>query len=326
MDTTRVGGSRQMRRVMLLAVLGGLLLSPASAHAVVAATGVIAGADREYTLTVRNTGDQAIQCIQFVAAQGVLLRSVDGPGTIEPNEGFGVSGLNIAPGTEAVWTFTTQDPYPANAGGTLRVSGDCVVDVDAPVSGPAPPPVPQPVVGQTEVATLVSGTVLIRRRGTRRFVRLADPTAIPDRSEIDARRGTVRLTLAQPDGTTETVDVSEGRAVVDQGTGNPAITTLRLSEPLTGCPRATGRATANSAQRRKRKRRQLFASTTSAHVRTQGRYAAAIATGTAWRTIDTCVATTIQVVEGTVRVTDLRRRATASVTAPGRRVVRRRGG
>jgi len=72
-------------------------------------------------------------------------------------------------------------------------------DVSSPPARPAPAPVApeperaQPVAGRTQVAEPVRGTVLVRARGQRRFVELRRGEAIPDRSEIDATRGAVRL-------------------------------------------------------------------------------------------------------------------------------------
>jgi ferric-dicitrate binding protein FerR (iron transport regulator) len=56
---------------------------------------------------------------------------------------------------------------------------------------------------------------------------------------------------------------------------------------------------------------------------TRGRYGAAIAQGTAWRTIDTCTSTTVEVVQGRVRVNTLApvRRQSAIVTAGHRGVI-----
>ena len=306
--------------VLLLGAAG-----PAAAQQT-AANGVIAGSGTSYTLTITNTGQTTLQCMRFQPAQGVQMTSASGPGNTQlaGNTIFG-QNQSIPPDGSAQWTFQTQQPYPPNGGGNLAVSPDCSQDVPAGVTGPAPPPPPgpQPSVGRTEVVQRIAGVVLVRRRGSRRFVRVTDATAIPDGSEIDTTRGTLRLTVANGSGGTEVADVSEGRAIVDQDTAARPLTTLRLSEPLT-CPRRPSRPRAAAAQRRRgKKKRRIFVRTQGGNFRTKGRYAAAAASGTAWRTTDECTQTTIQVVEGRVTVVSSRG-LTATVDAPRRVIVRRR--
>ena len=61
----------------------------------------------------------------------------------------------------------------------------------------------------------------------------------------------------------------------------------------------------------------IFVKTKGGRFKTRGDRATGTASGTAWRTTDTCNTTTIKVTEGTVRVRDLRRRRTVDVRAPG---------
>jgi DNA-binding beta-propeller fold protein YncE len=177
-----------------------------------------------------------------------------------------------------------------------------------------------PVVGRSELVRPVRGVVLVRRRGSRRFVRLRRGQLLPDGSEIDTRRGTARVTVAsdQPGGRSTAI-VSEGRAIIDQNSAARPTTTFRLSEPLV-CPRRL----ATAATARKRKKGPIFIRTKDPRFRTEGDHAAGTATGTAWRTTDTCATTTIKVTDGTVRVRDFRRRRTVNVTAPDSYTARRR--
>ena len=166
------------------------------------------------------------------------------------------------------------------------------------------------------------GVVLVRRRGGRRFVRLRRGQLLPDGSEIDTRRGTIRVTVASDQaGGLSTATVSEGRAIIDQNRAARPTTTLRLSEPLACAGRV---ATASLARAKRRKQREIFVRTKGGRFKTRGNHAAGTASGTAWRTSDTCSSTTIKVVEGTVRVRDLRRRRTVNVTAPDSYTARRR--
>lgn len=310
-----------MRRLgPLTALLALALVAPAGAQTT-AATATIAGSGTSYTLTVLNTGQTQIQCLRFEPPQGVQVTAADGPGTVTRDPlGFSAQGLAIGPDQRVDFTFTTSAPYPENAGGTLFVSPDCQAgsDVRGTVTGPAPTPVP--VKGETVVTQVIDGVVLVRRRGSRRFVRLSGVTAIPDGSQIDTTRGRMRLTVDAGNGATQSAEVSEGRAIVDQNKAARPTTTLRLSEPL-ACPR---RGTASAAAKRK-KRRRLFLRTKGGRFRTQGRFGAAVASGTAWRTTDACDFTLVQVTEGIVTVRSLRTGATRRVAAPKRVfVVRRR--
>ena len=180
-------------------------------------------------------------------------------------------------------------------------------------AGPAQGPVP--VAGRSELVEPVSGTVRVRRRGTRRFVRLRAGQLLPDGSELDTRRGVARVVVAAARGTTATefALVSEGRAVIDQNVAARPTTTLKLSQPL-ACPRG-GRAQASKKRKRPR-RRKIFTDTDGGNFRTRGNYGAATASGTAWRTTDTCTRTRIDVREGTVSVRDLVRGRTVAVKAP----------
>jgi hypothetical protein len=158
---------------------------------------------------------------------------------------------------------------------------------------------------------VLAGTVLVRRKGARRFARVRQATLIPDGSEIDTRRGKLRLTVARHDGSTESAEVSEGRAIVDQDTAARPTTTLKLSEKIAR-PRARRAATAVKRKRR----RKLLVKTNGGRFRTRGNYAASTASGTAWRTTDTPTTTRIDVRKGTVSVRDLVRRRTLTVRAP----------
>ena len=164
--------------------------------------------------------------------------------------------------------------------------------------------------------------MLVRPRGTRRFVRLRAVRLLPDGSEIDATRGVVRVVVATTGGATESALVSKGRAIVDQNTAARPTTTLKLSAPL-ACAR-TGKARAAARKRRGRRRRGLFTQTDGGRFRTRGNHAAATASGTAWRTTDRCRSTRIDVREGVVKVRDLVRRRTVAVRAPRSYTARRR--
>lgn len=180
----------------------------------------------------------------------------------------------------------------------------------------APAARPRPAAGTREVVEPLRGVVLVRPRGRRRFVRLLGARSIPDGSEIDTTRGVLRLVVAarRGSGRTAAARVSGGRAIVDQNTRAIPTTTLRLSGRL-DCRRA---GQAASERRRRARSRKLVVRTPGGRFRSRGRYAAASAGGTAWRTTDHCESTRISVMSGRVAVKDLARRRTVVVRAPRR--------
>ena len=301
---------------MVVAVLA-MLGAAAPAEAAIEARGDLTRiSTTRYELVVRNTGDEPFSQIFFRPSPTV---TVSDPSTLDARctpapEGFHCDLFTLGPGLSRTFSFSTNGAYPTNGGGIIFPGQPGpVFGTGFPVEGPSEGTAAQPVVGRSELVTPVRGMVLVRRRGSRRFVRLKRGRLLPDRSEIDTRRGAARITVASDRrGGLDTAVVSEGRALIDQNRAGRPTTTLSLSEPL-ACTRL---ATTAAAAARARKQRQIFVKTKGGRFRTRGRRAAATASGTAWRTTDTCPTTTVKVVEGSVRVRDLRRRRTVDVTAP----------
>jgi hypothetical protein len=308
--------------VVAVAVLGMLAVA-APAEAVVSASGGLRRiSTTRYELVVRNTGDESFSQFFFRPVPTV---TVSDPVLVDARctpaaEGFHCDLFTLAPGATRTVSFRTDRPYPTDGGGIIFPGQAGPVEgTGFPVEGPSGSTAPPPVIGRSELVEPVRGIVLVRRRGSRRFVRLRAAQLLPDRSEIDTRRGAAKITVATDGrGGRATATVSEGRAIIDQKRAARPTTILRLSEPL-ACPR---RFTTASRALRKRGRRRIF-------VRTTGPFgtgtdkAVGTSSGTAWRTTDTCSTTTIKVVEGTVRVRDLRRRRTVGVKAPGSYTARR---
>jgi hypothetical protein len=275
-----------------------------------------------YELIVRNTGDESFSQIFF---RPLLSVSVGAPSTLDARctpapEGFHCDLFTLDPGRTRTFSFRTEGAYPTRGGGIIFPGqAGPVMGTGFPVEGPPAGTAGEPLVGRSEVVEAVRGVVLVRRRGSRRFVRLGSGRLLPDRSEIDTSRGTARITVAsdQPGGLS-TATVSGGRAIIDQDRAARPTTTLRLSQPL-ACARL---ATATAA--RPRKQREIFVKTNGGRFKTRGNHAAGTASGTAWRTTDSCNTTTIKVSEGTVRVRDLRRRRSVEVHAPHSYTARRR--
>jgi hypothetical protein len=166
-----------------------------------------------------------------------------------------------------------------------------------------------PVAGKSVAAKVLSGTVLIKLAGSSKFVAL-DPSVIKNGAEVDARKGVVEITRS--DG--GVAKFYDGIFKLSQSGG---VTTLTLSEKLTGCRKA-------SAAAKKPKTRKLWGDG-KGRFRTRGQYSAATIRGTKWLVTDTCTSTITRVTEGAVSITfPVRRnqvilRKGKSYTARGRR-------
>jgi hypothetical protein len=311
-----------------------MLVAAAPAEAVIRASGELRRiSTTRYELVVRNTGDEPFRSISFLTLQVITLSAVQTSGgdCASGSNFYGESGFicrnsPVDPGRSRIFSFSTNRSYATGTGGRLFAfqgpDPKRPGETSEPIAVTGPTVAGQPVIGRSEVVEPVRGVVLVRRRESDRFVRLRRGQLLPDGSEIDTRRGTARVTVAsdQPGGLSSAT-LSEGRAIIDQNRARRPTTTLKLSEPL-ACPRLATVATAATA--RARKGRQIFVKTSGGRFKTRGNHAAGTATGTAWRTIDTCNSTTINVTERTVRVRDLRRRRTLNVTAPNSYTARRR--
>jgi Tol biopolymer transport system component len=314
---------------------GGALFSTLSADGRYVA--FASGATNLHPDDTDSLGDVFVR--DLVAATTTLVSRASGEAGAKANGGTPFESGPAISGDGTVVAFestaTNLDPDDDDAGKDLFTRELGAGSAPPPPTGPGPaaggaqtpapggqPPGPLPVAGRSELVEPVSGIVRVRRRGTRRFVRLRAGTLLPDRSEIDTTRGVVRIVVAATRDGSETASalVSRGRAIIDQNRAARPTTTLRLSLPL-DCARS-GRATA--AAKRKKRRRSLFTQTDGGRFRTRGNYGAATASGTAWLTTDRCESTRIDVREGTVRVRDLVRRRTVSVRAPGSYTARKR--
>ena len=153
--------------------------------------------------------------------------------------------------------------------------------------GPQPPttdPVGEP--GRDPIASPVRGTVRVRTPGQRRFVRLRRAGAIPDGSEIDTRRGVLRLTVGRASAL-----VSQGRATIN-----------RVTLKLTG--------------------RKLLVRVTSGRFRTRAKRTTTTGRRATWLTTQRGKGSVTKVVRGKVALKDLARRRTVRLQAGDRYRVR----
>ena len=145
--------------------------------------------------------------------------------------------------------------------------------------------------------------MLVKLKGTTKFVPLDVTKGIPVGSEVDARNGHVTLTsIPKPARQPETAEFWDGIFKVTQKGG---VTDLALSEKLTGCPKTKKKAKQSLAEAaaKKPKTRKLWGNGKGAF-RTTGKYSAATVRGTEWLVQDTCTTTLTKVKVGVVSVND----------------------
>lgn len=170
-----------------------------------------------------------------------------------------------------------------------------------------------PVYGRSVNVEPVSGTVLVKPRGQRRFQRLTSATTIAVGSRLNTIKGRVRLTSAKNRaGAAETADFYQGRFQVRQPKKGKPITELKLegSRP-SGC---THKA---SASKRSRSRGAGLWGNGKGNYRTRGKYGAATVRGTVWKVAELCGGTLFKVRRGVVKVRDFARRRTVTLKAGG---------
>jgi uncharacterized repeat protein (TIGR01451 family) len=233
----------------------------------------------------------------------------------------------------------------ANFAGARRTTTVSVL-----TTAPPPPPPPVSAAGSTDdgipnpnetvVLEPVSGEILVRLPGTDQFVPLASLRELPNGTEVDARNGRLRMTVATADGGTTSSDFYDGVFIVTQqaaanlsssGAVTAGTTELRLTRGnfsvCTAKPAAVKKkpAKAKKAKAKKRKPagaeaapkkpiRRLWGSG-KGNFRTKGRYSSATVRGTIWLTEDYCNGTLVKVQEGSVTVRDLVKNRTVVVTA-----------
>ena len=216
------------------------------------------------------------------------------------------TGSSSAPAqTVTVQSKSAGGPAPGEGSGSGATSGGGVLAFKS------------NVLPARETVTLASGTVMIRPNGTSTFVPLSGSSTIPDGSEVDATNGRVVITVTTPSGKTVTAEVYGGRFRLHQDSSGVARFILTL--PLTGCPRVPlphGSA-ASLAKHSGAKARHLWVSETGGSWGTNGRYVSTTVEGTTWLTVDECTRSEVKVMAGKVKVLDLVRRKTKTVSAGG---------
>jgi len=184
-----------------------------------------------------------------------------------------------------------------------------------PATGESGANAPTPALGRAVVVAPASGTVLVKRPGARRRVRLSGAATVPVGSVLDTRRGSVRLQSAlDARGTTQTGTFGGGTFQVRQDRAHRGTTDLVLrGASFAACRRASRGLLA--AGRRTPVQRRLWSRDRHGRFRTHGRNSVASARGTAWVTEDRCDGTLTRVTEGSVLVRPRRGRRAVLVRA-----------
>jgi hypothetical protein len=272
-------------------------------------------------VSVRNyRRTQAVLLFALLSALvwGVPAATADEASTIieRCTHGESLTGFNAAAYTTALQQLPTVVKEYTNCEDLIRAA-----------SSSAKPSTPTPVLGQSETVHVLSGTVLVRVKGTHKFVALNALTALPDGSEVDTTHGRVSITAATPMGETQTAEAYGGLFGLHQVHTGSGQTRLALSQPLTGCkqtPRLRGRVSEASLPGSERysvratpgrKARHIWVEEHGGSWGTDGRYVSTSVEGTRWLVLDECGRSVVEVAEGRVKVRDLIRRRTRIVTA-----------
>lgn len=179
--------------------------------------------------------------------------------------------------------------------------------------------VPDPELVRSIGVTPVDGVVHVKPNARPAFIPLRERDLTPNVSDVDATAGTLDVTVRNRIGELNTAQVSRGGFRVSQPPAGVIIGELALTDRLDGC-RGTRRITAEHGATPRRSVRRLRVRV-KGRFRTIGRYASAIARGTAWTITDTCDRTIVRVTEGTVVVRNLRTRKVHTVRAGQRRII-----
>jgi hypothetical protein len=190
----------------------------------------------------------------------------------------------------------------------LLASGVLATRGPAARGGGAPPPAPPPVLGKSVNVAVMSGTILVREKGTSRFHVLFGTESIPVGSSVDTTKGRVQLASAKKGGGTQSTVFFDGRFNVRQSRST-GLTNLRLQGgDFRSCPSRARRAPGSRVVRR------LWGNG-KGKTRTSGHNGSGTVRGTFWLTEDRCDGTLFKVRRGVVEVRDFTRHRTVLLHA-----------
>ncbi len=226
--------------------------------------------------------------------------------TVFANATVGDPPLSSAPGLyEIRWTSggaTVASP------GAIASGGDFTGDITS---------VPAPATAKSADVAPVSGKVLVKLPGTHKFVLLTSIKKLPNGTLINATSGKVQITVALPNGQTQTGVFFGGEFQLEQVRSGQT-TAVLAGGSFKGCPKPAP-AKKTKPKKKKRKAPDAGAASFSRHhpVRhlwsnahgsfsTQGKYGAAAVRGTEWLTQDQCNGTFFKVTRDEITVTSFK--------------------
>jgi hypothetical protein len=226
----------------------------------------------------------------------------NGNGHLDPGENWAYNGSYQADGEDETNIVTVE--------AQTTVGGDPVNDLASCETDVVQAPQPGVIVGVSPV----SGTILIKKKGTNKFVPLEGTTEIPVGSQVDATHGTIKLTEGLGGGKTQSSDFYSGQFLIQQAKTKNAIMTLVLQGGNFGACKGRRLSAYNGDTRSRKPVRRLWG---NGHGRftTKGRYSSATVRGTKWLVQDQCNGTLTVVKRGVVQVRDFRRHKTLNVKA-----------
>ncbi len=220
--------------------------------------------------------------------------------TVDPNLVDNMVGVQ--------WNLGTLAPGQAQTVQTRWTLGQPPEDTKNVVPGQfgtLPPPVP----GKKVNLKLLSGIVLYKPPGSRKFLKLTDDVQVPVGTTLDTLKGRVSITASSDlKGGTNKSWFYSGVFKVTQAVAAKPVTELRLSQPIS----CKGKKA--SAAAKKPKTRKLWGDG-SGSFRTRGSFSSATVRGTKWVVIDRCDGTLTRVVRGVVTVRDFVKRKNVIVRA-----------
>ena len=267
--------------------------------------------------TVQNTGDEVLIITPpgpdadagtpDIATDDFFLtyQSGDNPplGQLGPGETWTYTGTFTAP-AEDVTNIVGVDAISTPGGTDVSDIAPCETDVIQQAQ-------PGEIAGVREVA----GTVLVKPKGTGKFVPLDGQTEIPVGSQVNTLKGTVQLTAGLGGGKTNSANFYQGLFTIQQAKKNGAVMTLRLDGgTFRGCKAGGAKTLSIETTKAKRRVRRLWGSG-KGRFSSKGKYGAATVSGTKWLTEDRCDGTFVKVVQGVVKVRDFRKHKTVKVRA-----------
>ncbi len=255
--------------------------------------------------------------------------------TVGPDQSFitllgtGAEALtDLAPGATATSPLDTTTPFdtPATDPLTTTALPGAATTAGAPTgtttssaaTGVVPVLVPEQ--SQTVVVQELTGAITWRRPGGTTFQGMTGVDTIPVGAVVDARNGTVGLSVDAGSG----IDSGKFWGAIfevrqSKQTGGVTELALRSGRPK-NCRR--GGKTARSAASRDKKG--LWGKDRGGHFRTRGRNSVAAVRGTVWYVAERCAGTLTRVVEGAVEVRDVHRGTKVLVKAGHHVMVRDR--